>query len=220
MKLWYFGHACLGVESEGVRVLMDPYEPFAFQGRLAFHPVPGTWNLVLVSHDHADHGHVSESFGTPTVARSSGVFQGMDVLMWTRRHGTAKGRVDAETRVYRFALEGLTLGHLGDLGEVPDPELAKALRGLDILFLPVGGFFTIDAHQAWETVSMLRPRIVVPIHYRTASTGLEIEPVEPFLERSPLALRRFPTGETSVSMDLLPEVGEVWVLPPLLASRG
>lgn len=220
MKLEYFGHSCLGIGTkEGLKLLMDPYEPFGFGGRLAYSAVPGTWDLILISHEHADHGHVSESMGSPTVARSSGSFRGLEVTMWNARHGTAQGAVEATTRIYRFELEGVSIAHFGDLGEIPDRETLDALRGTDVLLVPVGGHFTLDAGLAWSLVKELSPRVVIPVHFKTASADLPIAPAEGFIEGAS-RLVRFHSGELELTRDSLPKDLEVWFLSPKLAAKG
>ena len=71
---------------------------------------------------------------------------------------------------------------MGDIGHLPDGEMLKALTDIDIMLIPVGGVYTLDAAAAFELVRMISPRAVVPMHYRSDGFGLSnIAPVSDFL---------------------------------------
>lgn len=216
MKLRFFGHAAVGLNGRGPAVLMDPYEPQAFNGRLKYSPIPDRWEVVVVSHEHLDHNYIAPSFGTPHVVRGPGTFSGLDFQALVTPHGDAGGTVDFETRMTRFVMEDMVFVHPGDVGVVPAPETCAVLRPVDLLFLPVGGHFTVGPQDARRVLNALAPRVVVPIHYKTAYADLAIGPLEDFLAvAGTVPVRRFSTGEVEISAGTLPARTEIWVLPPL-----
>ena len=105
----------------------------------------------------------------------------------------------------------MSLIHAGDLGMIPSDEELSSWKPVDVLLLPIGGIFTIDAREAQKLVSKLSPRIVIPMHYRTKYTQMEISPVEPFL-RGFKEVRKLGSSETEVTRENLPVNLEVWVL--------
>lgn len=171
MKLTWLGHACFCLESGGYRVLLDPY------GRVEGYPEPqAAVHAVYCSHGHQDHCNRAAATLLPEQENP------FTVTEWTCFHDAQHGALRGENTVRMFEAEGLRVAHLGDLGHMPDAALCGALRALDVLLVPVGGFYTIDAQQAAALVKQLRPRVAVPMHYRHAPYGLlNVGGVEPFL---------------------------------------
>ncbi|MFH1533276.1 MAG: MBL fold metallo-hydrolase [Pseudomonadota bacterium] len=220
MRITYFAHACFGLEGTGLRVLLDPYEPMGFGGRIRYTPIPGTWDVVVVSHEHADHAHVAASFGTPDVLRGPGTARGLDLRVLSAPHGDAGGTVEATTRVGRLVLEDLAVVHLGDLGGPLDETTAAVLRPVDVLFVPVGGHFTAGPAEALDLIAQLNPRVAIPMHYKTPHADLAIGPLEDFLRGVRCPMRRLNVGAIDLDRDSLPARTEVWTLRPTAIPRG
>jgi L-ascorbate metabolism protein UlaG (beta-lactamase superfamily) len=174
MKITWYGHACFGVESEGYRIVLDPYE-----GVKGYQPLHLTANEVLCSHGHYD--HCCRAAVKVTGAKSP--FRVASVATW---HDDREGALRGENTVHILRAEGLTAVHLGDLGHQLNREQTAALRGCDVLMIPVGGTYTVDPAGARAVTEALRPRIVVPMHYRRGSLGFDnIAPLEKFLALFP-----------------------------------
>ncbi len=184
MIITCIGHAMFLFELDhGMRILTDPVD--AASG----YPVsPVQADAVLVSHHHHDHcalenaprAKVVETAGMHTLAPDVKVTA---VQAW---HDDAGGRKRGETLLFLLEAEGLRVAHLGDLGHLPTPEQVAALAPVDALLVPVGGFYTIDALQAREVSSLLRARVILPMHYRTDYTkDWPIAPVQDFLQLFP-----------------------------------
>lgn len=219
MRIRYFGHASIGLETEsGLKVLLDPYLADAFEGRLAYKPIPDAWDVVCISHEHLDHNYVGPEFGKPEIVRGNHWQPRLKVTSKTARHGDAGGTVDAEVRVSLLELDGLKVIHPGDFGGPLSPEWFRFFAQADILFLPVGGHFTLGATEAKEVLARSKPRVVIPIHYLTPSTNLRIGPVGPFLEGLE-SVRAIPAGDIQVTRATLPMHPEVWVMNPLLGRK-
>jgi len=164
MKLTWYGHSCFKLESKNGSVVFDPYNPGS---------VPGVElpmleaDMVLCSHKHGDHygiEMVRESKSTPSFA----------VHRIPSFHDDANGEKRGLNYISVVESEGIRVAHLGDLGHLLSPAQVKALGRIDVLLVPVGGFYTIDALQAAETVRMLSPRITLPMHYRGDGFGYDV----------------------------------------------
>ena len=172
MRLIWNGHSCFTLETAGGTVVVDPYLDGSVPG-LA--PIRLRAGAVYCSHDHRDHGArelVALTGEKPDVAVET-------IHTW---HDDQQGAQRGPNTIHIFRAEGLRVAHLGDLGCELEPEQLEALKGLDALMIPVGGFYTIDARGAKAVAEALSPRVIVPMHYRTEAFGLrEIDTVEPFL---------------------------------------
>ena len=181
MLIQHIGHSefLLTLES-GFRIVTDPYD--ASTG----YPVQEIEaDGVLVSHHHHDHDAVENVSGHPQIIDFAGVHTfapGIRVTGILSDHDDAQGAKRGKNLIFLLEAEGLRAAHLGDLGCLLDASQLEALGQVDLLMIPVGGFYTIDAAQAKEVVSQIDPRITVPMHYRTDyNAGWPIGPVDDFL---------------------------------------
>lgn len=174
------GHAKFLVELEnGLRIVTDPYD------KTCGYPVTHVQaDVVLVSHGHHDHNAVETIPGTPRVIDQAGEYDLGDrvtVSAIEAFHDEAQGAKRGKTLLFSIRAEGLNAVHLGDLGHLPTPEQCETLGKVDVLMLPVGGFFTIDAQTAKETAALLQARVILPMHYKTrVNADWPIAPVEDF----------------------------------------
>jgi len=224
MRLTFIGHACVLVETdEGTRVLLDPYQPGAFGGRFGLEGLREPVDIVASTHDHLDHFYLDPAFGRPAVVRGNEVVRGIPFAGVRLPHDGEEGARRGFVTALRFLVDGVTMVHLGDAGRPPKPQEVRALSPVDLLMLPVGGTFTVGPGEAVETVRRLRPRVVLPMHYRLPEVDLPLLPLHDFLLEAegqgwPLASQ--PRGPWTWP-GTLPESGKplVLVLPPV-HSRG
>lgn len=217
VKLTYFGHATFLLESDGTSILIDPYN------EQCGYPLPEVSPAaVVVSHEHFDHSYVQMATGSPAIIRAlrDGGKDWADVnerigpvALTTVRtyHDGAQGGERGRNAMLIFEAEGLRLVHSGDLGHTLSSDQTKALGRVDALLIPVGGHYTIGPKEADVVVGQLRPRVVVPMHYKTEVTaGWPIGPVDPFLSGK-LRVKR---QDRSVVLNAgaLPADTEIWVL--------
>jgi len=171
MTVTWLGHSCFCLESGGYRVVLDPYFVETYPAlRVRAHK-------TLCSHTHRDHCF------TEAVERiSDGKKDPFTVETLSTFHDEKGGVLRGDNTVHILSAEGLRVVHCGDLGHELGAEQAEKLRGCDVLLIPVGGYYTIDAKTAKRVVDAVQPRAVVPMHYRFGSHGYDvIETVEPFL---------------------------------------
>lgn len=165
-------HSCFLLESKGYRLLFDPYDP------CIGYPPPKAFNvdLVVVSHDHFDHNAVDQVPGRTTVVRgvakrSYGPLTLSGQVGW---HGEGEGCDPVSLTLLEWG--GRRLAHLGDIGRCLEPEQKEYFQDLDLLLLPCGGDYTIGGQAAAELVSQLKPKVAVPMHYRTPYLSRELFP--------------------------------------------
>ena len=172
MKLTWHGHACCTVETTQGTLVIDPYEDNYVPG-LA--PIRLSADQVVCTHQHRDHNAVQ----IVTLSGNAPTYQLTDLETF---HDQVQGAKRGKTLMFLLEADGMRLAHLGDIGCALTPEQAEQLKNLDVLLLPVGGFFTIGPKEAQELIQLLNPRIVVPMHYRSDTFGYEVlATVEDFL---------------------------------------
>lgn len=223
MEIRYLAHSSFLITTDGgTRVLFDPYESGGYGGAMRYGPIRETADVVVNTHRHADHGHTAGLPGKPEAVdgldlSADGPRAIKDVTLSAVHtfHDPNQGKERGENAVILLKADGLTLAHLGDLGHTLDPVLAHEICPVDILLIPVGGHFTIDAAQATEVMNALRPKITIPMHFKTDRVDFPIAPVEGFLAGKRNVRR--PGGSTlSVEKGTLPAQAEIVVLEPSL----
>jgi len=193
-QLQWLGHsAFLLTSSQGTKILIDP--PGAGIG-YTIAPIADV-DAVVVTHEHSDHNNVGLATGSPLILRgltSTGwntIDQRMkDIRIYSVspvnpvyhdiQHGAQRGR----NTIFVLEVDGLRIAHVGDLGHVLTPEIIEAIGVVDVVLIPVGGTYTIDAAAATQVVGQLKPRLVIPMHYKTPKMRADWPGmgVEPFLE--------------------------------------
>jgi len=213
MKIRWCGHACFLITTDaGKKILMDPYEPGGFGGALAHGPVTDEVDIVLVSHDHGDHNYTNGLKGKFKVIKGAGShpLQSLEVRGVPTYHDTAQGKDRGENVIFSFEADGITLCHLGDLGHSLNSHELSQVGKVDILFIPVGGFYTIDARTATKVMESIKPHITIPMHFKTEKCGFPITAVDDFLQ-SKKNWSKTGKSEVIVAKDSLPE-SDIWVL--------
>ncbi|RKX70483.1 MBL fold metallo-hydrolase [candidate division WOR-3 bacterium] len=217
MKFTFLGHAAFLIETkDGVRIITDPYKPGCYDNAVGYDPITEAADIVTVSHEHDDHNYTQDIKGDPVIVKGAGAqeVKGIKLTGFESYHDQAKGSQRGKNTIFLIEAEGMRIVHLGDLGHVLDDEAAKRIGPVDILLIPVGGFYTIDAGEAWQVVKKLNPRIVIPMHFKTEKLGFPIAKVNEFAfdakdadwtERS----------EYEITKENLPEALKVVILNPL-----
>ena len=216
MKIRWLGHACfLITSSDGVRVITDPY---VVGGGIEYSPVRETADIVAVSHDHSDHSNVSAVQGKPEVVKGGGTrtARGVEFRGIATQHDASQGQQRGANTVFCFTIDGIRLCHLGDLGHVLTPGQIDEIGVVDILLVPVGGFYTIDASAAGEVCGQLKPRISIPMHFKTAGCAFPIADAEDFLKEKK-DVRRVGGSEVELERAELPAATEIVLLQPALS---
>ena len=215
MKVKCLGHACFFITSkEGIRIITDPY---AVGGGINYSPIKETADIVVVSHEHGDHNNVSAVLGSPEVVKGSGVkiAKGIQFKGIGTYHDTNKGKQRGFNTVFCFTVDGIKLCHLGDLGHLLTQEQVTEIGDVDMLFIPVGGFFTIDAADASRVCDQLAPKVIIPMHFKTPKCTYPIASAEDFL-KGKKGIRKADSSEMEFEREKLPAITEIELLQPAL----
>jgi len=208
MEIAWYGHACFRLRDKGATVVTDPYDQSIGYTLPKIHA-----DIVTVSHNHADHNCVSGIKGAPKVVDGPGEYEikGVFITGIATFHDRKKGAQRGRNTVFLLEFNGLTICHLGDLGHVPTQAQVEALSDVDVLLIPVGGVSTIGAPQAAEVISLLEPKIVIPMHYKTKALTLKLASVNRFLQE--MGLKKLAAQESlKVTESTLPEETQIVLL--------
>ncbi len=210
IRVSWFGQAMFLVEGGGTAVVVDPAPP---ETGYVYSPVRA--DVVLVTHSHFDHSYLEGVVGSPVVVDGGGArtVGAIEVRGYDTWHDTAGGEERGPNIAYVWKQGGLKLGHLGDLGHAPRGETLEALRGLDVLMVPVGGVFTIDAAEAAALVEQLKPRVALPMHFGTPDCTIPVRPVDDFKDAYAGKVLEVTERPVEMTAGSLPSGTEVWVLP-------
>lgn len=214
MKIKWYGHSAFLITSgQGVKIITDPYEPGAFGGQLSYGKITDQADLVLISHDHADHNYTKDLPGSPQIIKGSGLktIKGIPVKGVPTFHDPSQGSERGANTILMFTVDGVQVCHLGDLGHVLSQKELTEIGPVDLLLTPVGGFYTIDAKEATQIAEAMKPRVLIPMHFKTEKCGFPIAPVEDFL-KGKVRVQRPGASEVTFEKTTLPQPTEIVVL--------
>jgi len=184
MKVKWLGHSAFLLTSEdGVKVLTDPYKSGSYDGAVGYKPIKERADVVIASHEHEDHyclEGLPEGYECLTDAGEHEA-AGVTIKGIKSYHDTSKGEERGSNVIFVIDMDGMRVCHLGDLGHTLSGEQVEAIGKVDVLLIPVGGFYTIGPKEAVEVMKTLSPAITIPMHYKTGSLGFPIKPVDDFL---------------------------------------
>ena len=180
MKLQYLGHASFRIISDmGTTVVCDP-----FNGDWVGFEMPRVrCDVVTISHHHGDHDCMDSIVGSPAELDLEIACAADDVAIESIStfHDDEKGAKRGNNLVFTFLVDGIKVVHMGDVGCL-DEQVVARVKHCDVLLLPVGGTFTVDADGAKWYVDQIQPKIVVPMHYKTAEHNFDVDGVDRFLD--------------------------------------
>lgn len=208
MEITWLGHSCFRIKGRQATVITDPYSP-----SLGYTLGKQKADIVTVSHQHEGHANVQAITDSPRLVSGPGEYEigGVLIIGVASFHDIARGALRGKNTVYVMEVDEVAVCHLGDLGHVLTAAEVEELGNVDVLLLPVGGVSTIDASTAAEVVRQLEPRVVVPMHYKTAAIKWELDPVDRFL-REIGAKPVDPQPKLSITRASLPESTQVFLL--------
>ena len=179
MKLEWIGHACFKLTAQdGTTVITDPYDD-----SVGIDMVPLHADLITMSHEHHDHNETDMIVGKPVIVHGTetvktGSVKAQAVASY---HDDAEGAKRGPNAIRIFEIDGMKVVHMGDQGCMPDAVALEAIKDADIMLIPVGGTYTVDAQEAKAIVECAKPRCVIPMHVKTKRCPYPIEKVQDFL---------------------------------------
>ena len=210
MDVTWLGHACIRLRGKDGVILMDPC------ARSTGYAI-GKQSADIVTASRPDAEHAFTDAVTPPfrLLDAPGEYEIGGVLLngvnTTKKAKGREGEAAARNVAFVVEIDELRVCHLGDLDHTPGQDLIEELSDIDILLTPVGGHGALDAEAAAEVISLLQPRIVVPIRYRTEAASVPLEPLDPFIKQLG---REAPQAQAklSVTRTNLPEETQLVVL--------
>lgn len=194
MDITYLGHSSFKIKTRSASVITDPFDSkevgLKFQGAES--------EIVTVTHDHLDHNAVDKVSSVKKVVDGPGEYEisGVSIMGYKTFHDAKNGAEKGENTIYVIEAEGLRIVHLGDLGHTLSDDLIDEIGDVDILMIPVGGFFTIGPKEATEIISKIEPYFVIPMHYKAVgmnpSLGDKLLPLEDFLKECGITTENLP----------------------------
>ena len=176
MEIRYYGHSCFSlIDKDGKQIITDPYTKVGYelpQGLFA--------DIVTASHEHFDHKYLDNIQYSCLIDQPGQ--QKINIVGIESFHDPEQGALRGKNIIYKITVDGIVFCHLGDLGEALSDEIVEKIGKVDVLLIPVGGTYTIDAKQAKEYVNALSPKTVIPMHYRSLDGALDIAPADEFLK--------------------------------------
>lgn len=166
MTIQWLGHACFRITAENFAIVIDPYEDGYVPGLV---PLDVSANAVLCSHAHGDHGAVHVVQLLDPLAPSP-----FSVTKIESVHDDQGGALRGPNTIHILQANGIRAAHLGDLGAMPSEGQIAAIGSPDVLMVPIGGHYTIDAAGAKAVCDALQPRVILPMHYRSDRFGFDV----------------------------------------------
>ncbi len=196
MDIKYFGHASFLIRTREAKLITDP-----FDSSMTGIKFPKTEaDIVTISHHHQDHDSTVNITGSPLIIDLPGEYEkkGFRIFGFSSFHDKSQGKERGENILFKIESEGIKILHCGDLGLVPDEKFLETIGDIDILMVPVGGFYTIDAKEAVELAKKIEPAIIIPMHYKTEKHNSQV-----FGKITSLDVFLKEVGQSCVSQDKL-----------------
>jgi L-ascorbate metabolism protein UlaG (beta-lactamase superfamily) len=219
LKIRWLGHSCFLITSaNGKKIITDPYTS---GDPIKYGAINESADVVLISHEHGDHNNPSAVKGNPIIVKGAGTkeakglkFKGIPVF-----HDDTNGSQRGKNTIFVFELDEMRVCHLGDLGHKLSSEELAEIGKVDILFIPVGGFYTIDGTVASEVAAKIGARVIIPMHFLTPKIdavkfGAIVGPEE--FTKGKKDVRKLNTAETEIKAGQLPSSPEIIVFKPAL----
>jgi len=214
MLIQWLGHSSfLIVSQNGTKIITDPYESGAFGGGIEYDRIRISPDIVTVSHKHADHGHVGGLPNHFEVVSKPGTttIKGIEIKGIQSYHDPEQGAIRGENTIFVMTIDNVRVCHLGDLGQELTEEQVSEIGQVDVLLIPVGGYYTIEPSVATRVAQRLAPKVIIPMHYKTPKVQFPIVGVDEFL-KGKSNVRRLNTSEFEVTKETLPDEQEIVVL--------
>ena len=178
MEITWYGQSCFRIRERGCTVLTDPYSP-----DIGLRVPRLTATIITVSHQHEDHNNTKAVRGSAYVIHGPGEYEvgGVFVIGVPTFHDTKGGQERGKNTAYVIEMGDVRLCHLGDLGHVPSQEQIEQFSDMDVLFVPVGGRATLTGARAAEVVTLLEPKLVIPMHYKVPQISANLDTAKRFL---------------------------------------
>lgn len=205
MIITWYGHSCFKIQtrpqrgSEEVTIFTDPFDK-----SIGLKPPQGNADIVLISHSHSDHNNSSSLKGNPFVIDAGGEYSVKEVLIEgiSSYHDNEKGALRGLNNIFVIRSEEMNICHLGDLGHILTENQVEDIGDVDVLMIPIGGTYTLDAKEAEKVIAQIDPKVIIPMHYKIPGLNLDIDDKEKFAKEVGLEMENGISKFTFKSNDL------------------
>jgi len=214
MKIKWLGHASFMITSDsGMKIITDPY---VTGGALQYGDIKESADIVTVSHEHFDHNNADAIGGNPEIVKATKEVKGIKFNGIPTHHDETGGSQRGNNMIFCFEVDGVKVCHLGDLGHPLTDKQLTDLGSVDVVMIPVGGNYTIDAKVATDVSGKLAPKVIIPMHFRNERCdSFPVAGVEDFLQGKS-GVSRSDSSETEFKAGELPAAMQIVVLKPAL----
>ncbi|MDR1954749.1 MAG: MBL fold metallo-hydrolase, partial [Candidatus Methanoplasma sp.] len=184
MRIKWHGHSCFEFIDSKNSVITDPHDGKS----IGIKPPVSNAGIVLISHDHFDHNAqrvIKNEHAVLSAEIGKHEIKGMTFEGFPSFHDDSNGSNRGSNTIYKFTMDGITVCHCGDLGDIPSDDVLAALKGVDIIFVPSGEVFTLSISKLGKFLSIVAPKIIVPMHYRVGGLTIPLKTIDDFLMSSP-----------------------------------
>jgi L-ascorbate metabolism protein UlaG (beta-lactamase superfamily) len=209
-NITFFGHSMFLIESKnGLRIGMDPYDENV-KSRLPDVEA----DIVTISHSHYDHSNTELFKGSPEIIKESKKFIKKDISItgYPSFHDNSGGGLRGKNIIFEIEIDGIRFVHLGDFGSFGDNATESLIKNMDILFIPVGGVFTIDHIEAVRLIKKLNPKVAIPMHFKEKDTKIGVDEINNFKN----SIKGYVLKELSNYFEIteaeLPSETEIWIM--------
>ena len=216
MNIQYYGHSCFkialkpaGRGQNEVVLFIDPFDK-----SVGLRPPQGQADFVLVSHEHNDHNNIEALKGEPRIIKLPGEYSvgGVNIIGIPSYHDNSEGKERGQNTIFLIDGEEIKLCHLGDLGtDLTEKQLEK-IGEVDVLFVPIGGKYTIDYKKAIEIIKKIEPKIIIPIHFKLKGSTIDIDNESKFCSEMGYCAKDRPSKFNLKSKDLEEKNMEIIVM--------
>jgi len=215
MKIKWLGHSTFLITSDsGTRIITDPYTT-GDEYNLSYGEIKETADIVTISHDHFDHNNVAAVRGNPQVVKGTTEAKGIKFRGIPTYHDEAGGSKRGDNTIICFEVDDVKVCHLGDLGHLLSDKQIAELGEVGVLLCPMAGFYTIDAETASQVCNRIKPRVIIPMHFKNARCNFPVTGVDEFL-RGKENVNRLDSSEVEFKSGELPANTQIIVLKPAL----
>ena len=209
-KITFFGHSMFLIESgNGLKIGMDPFDENV-KSRLP----DISADIVTISHSHFDHSNAKLFKGSPEIIKESGKFNKNDISItgYISFHDNNGGSLRGKNIIFEIEIDGIRFVHLGDFGSFRDDITTELINNMDILFIPVGGVYTINYIEAVKLIKKLNPKIAIPMHFKEKDTKVGVNEINNFKN----IIKDFIVKELDSYFEIiseeLPSKTEIWIM--------
>lgn len=208
LQIRWYGHACFEITNQQT-IVTDPHDGKS----IGIHTPIVHGDIILISHDHYDHNSIK------TVEKEQSkiineerkrTINNITINGFSTYHDKHEGEKRGKNIMYRFSVDDLIFLHAGDLGHILEEKVIDQIGNIDILFIPIGGTYTLDAKEAWKVITAIQPKITIPMHYKIEGLSLPIAPIDDFLNQSSFPIIKV-GNEIDIEKEEIPSYPEIWV---------